>query len=73
MFLKTTLICLLTISTTGLAEPTVNQLQQAMTTGSLTAVQLTQQSLTAIERLNPQLNAVISTIPQSPGAGCHAG
>ena len=65
MFLKTTLICLLTISTTGLAEPTVNQLQQAMTTGSLTAVQLTQQSLTAIERLNPQLNAVISTNPKA--------
>jgi amidase len=65
MFLKTTLICLLTISTTGLAEPTVNQLQQAMTTGSLTAVQLTQQSLTAIECLNPQLNAVISTNPKA--------
>jgi len=65
MFFKTTLICLLTISTTGLAEPTLNQLQQAMTTGSLTAVQLTQQSLTAIERLNPQLNAVISTNPKA--------
>jgi amidase len=65
MFFKTTLICLLITSTSSLAESAVNQLQQAMTGGSLTAVQLTQQSLQAIERLNPQLNAVISTNPRA--------
>ena len=65
MFFKTTLICLLFFTTSSQAEPTVSQLQQAMTSGSLTAVQLTQQSLQAIEHQNALLNAVISTNPKA--------
>lgn len=43
----------------------INQLQQAMRTGDLTAVELTQFYLQRIEQLNPELAAVIEVNPEA--------
>jgi len=59
------LICLLCVTISSSAETTVQDLQQAMQQGTLSAVRLTQQSLDAIGQMNPRLNAVISVNPNA--------
>jgi amidase len=50
----------------GALDATIARLQQALSSGSLTSVGLTEFYLDRIERLNPSLHAVISVSPNAP-------